>query len=133
MTATRLATVFDGYDEQGRPLLGPERRPLTDPDERRRVLAYLDGGVILLAGGPLVPDQLDPQHPLVVPVGYATDGVWIWGASLRYYVARYGIRPEPDLLRHIREGGYRVRVPTQQEIDQASADLQEYFRESAPP
>jgi len=130
VSTTRLAMVFEGYDRHGRPLLGRERPPLSDADERRRVVRFLDSGVILLVGGPLVPDQLDPRHPLAVPVGYATDGIWIWGASLRYYVDRYGVSPEHDLLDHIRSCDYQIRVPTQQEIEQAGADLEEYFRRS---
>ena len=132
MSATRLATVFDGYDAQGRPLLGPERRPLTDPDERRRVLAYLDGGVILLAGGP----RAGPARPATPaggcpsatpPTTTGSGGI----AALRTSPATGP--PEPDPLRHTGRAGYRLRVPAQQEIDQASADLQEYFRESTPP
>jgi len=130
VSATRLAKVFDGRDVQGRPVLGPGRPPLQDAEERRRVVAFLDGGIVLLAGGPLVPDQLDREHPPVVPVGYATDGVWIWGAPLRYYVARHAVSPEPELLAHIRACDYRTPVPTPEQVEQANADLQEYFRRS---
>jgi hypothetical protein len=129
--ATRLARVFDGRDQQGRPVLGPDRPPLTDAEERQLVLRFLDGGVVLLAGGPLVADELDPEHPAVVPVGYATDGVWIWSGLLRYYVAEHRVRPEPEFLAHIRACGYRAAVPSPEQVEQANADLQEHFRRAS--
>jgi hypothetical protein len=125
---TWLARVFDGRDAQGRPVLGPDRAPLADADERRLVVGFLDDGVVLLAGGPLVPDELDPEHPAVVPVGYATDGIWIWSALLRYYVAEHAVSPEPQFLAHIRACGYRAAIPPPEQVAQASADLQESFR-----
>lgn len=128
MGATRLARLFDGRDRQGHPVLGPDRAPLRDAEERRLVLGFLDGGVILLAGGPLVADELDPEHPAVVPVGYATDGVWIWSALLRYYVAEHHVGPEPEFLAHMRACGYRAAVPSPEEVEQANAHLQEHFR-----
>ena len=132
MTTTRVARVFDGRDEAGRPVVAPEREPLTDADERRRIAAFLDGGAVLVAGGPPAPDRLDPDQPFTVPGGYATDGTWIWGAPLRYYVERHGLAPEPELLAHIRASGYRARTPSRAEVEHAYADLQDYFRSAAP-
>jgi hypothetical protein len=126
--ATRLARVFDGRDTRGRPVFHPHRGRLIGAEERRRVVAFLDGGVILLAGGPLVADELEPARGPVVPVGYATDGVWIWSAPLRYYVAEHGIAPEPEFLAHMRACGYRAAVPSPDEVERASAELQEHFR-----
>jgi hypothetical protein len=131
MGETRLARVFDGRTPQNRPVLGPDRPPLIDAAERRQVVAFLDGGVVLLGGGPLVADALDSEHAPVVPVGYATDGTWIWGAPLRYYAERHGLAPEPELLAHIRACGYQARTPSPAEVDHAYADLQEYFRSAA--
>jgi hypothetical protein len=128
--ATRLARVFEGRDTHGRPVLGTDRQALTDAEERRLVVGFLDGGVVLLAGGPLVPDELDPDRPPVVPLGYATDGVWVWSAQLRYYVAEYGVSPEPEFLTHIRRCEYRAAVPSPIQVEQANAELQEHFRQA---
>jgi hypothetical protein len=128
--AARLARVFDGRDAQGQPVLGRDR-PLLVGAERELVVGFLDDGVVLLAGGPLVADEIDPRHPRVVPVGYATDGTWIWSALLRYYVAAHGISPEPAFLAHIRASGYRAGVPSKQAIERAGAELDEHFRRAA--
>ena len=128
MGETRLARVFDGRTPQNRPVLGPDRPPLIDAAERRQVVAFLDGGVVLLGGGPLVADALDSEHAPVVPVGYATDGTWIWSASLRYYVAEHAISPEPELLAHIRRCRYRAEVPSPGQVARAYSDLLAHFR-----
>lgn len=130
MVATRLARVFDGRDARGRPVLGPDRPPLAG-EERTLVVGFLDDGVILLAGGSHVADELDPRSPLVVPVGYATDGTWIWSALLRYYVAQHGISPEPAFLAHMRAADYRAGVPSKQAIERAGLELEEHFRRAA--
>ena len=131
MTRSRIARVFDGRDEAGRPVVASEREPLADPDERRRVVEFLDGGTVLVAGGPPAPDRLDPRQPVTVPGGYATDGTWIWGAPLRYYAERHALAPEPELLAHIRACDYRARTPSQAEVEHAYDDLEEFFRTSA--
>ncbi len=125
MSTSRIARVLDGDDGT---LVPPGRPPLADPRERERVLEFLDGGEVLTAGGPLAPDVMDPARPLVVPGGWATDGTWIWSASLRYYVARHGLAPEPDLLAHIRAQGYRAHAPTAAELAEAQGDLHAFFR-----
>ena len=71
---------------------------------------------------------MDPECPVVVPAGYATDGTWIWSAALRYYVSRHGLAPEPDLLAHIRGHGYRAPTPTAAELAEAQSDLHAFFR-----
>ena len=126
MSGSRIARVFDG--DRDDPEVAPERAPLTDPHERERVVEFLDGGRVLVAGGPLAPDLMDPARPLEVPAGYATDGTWIWSASLRYYVARHGLAPEPELLAHIRAHGYTPRTPTSAELTEAQEDLHAFFR-----
>jgi hypothetical protein len=131
VSVPRLAKVFDGRDERGRPVLAADRPRLVDAEERRRVLAFLDGGFVLLSGGPLIPDELHPDRPRVVPVGYATDGVWIWSATLRHYVAEHGISPESDFLAHVRRCGYRTAVPSAEQVEQAGAELQAFFRRAA--
>jgi hypothetical protein len=125
MTTSRIARVFDGDDG---PVVAPERTPLTDPQEQARVVGFLDGGGVLAAGGPLSPDLMDPARPPVVPAGYATDGTWIWSASLRYYVARHGLAPQPELLAHIRASGYTAHTPTPAELTAAQEDLHAHFR-----
>lgn len=130
MSRSRIARVFDGRDVEGRPVVAAERVPLAD-DERAQVVAFLDGGAVLVAGGPPSPDRLDPAGSPAVPAGYATDGTWIWGAALRYYADRHGLAPEPELLAHIRACGYAARVPSAAEVGHALADLQEHFRAAA--
>lgn len=126
MSRRRMARVFD---DDGETAVGRrERAVLTDPRERGRVVEFLDGGEVLVAGGPLSPDVLDPERPVVVPAGYATDGTWIWSASLRYYVAKHGLAPEPDLLAHIRAHGYQAPTPTPAELAEVQDELVVFFR-----
>jgi hypothetical protein len=71
------------------------------------VVAYLREAPIVVAGFGFDPDPYDPEGAEVVPLHLHTDGAWVWSASLGYFAERYGMPPEPDLLAHIEQRGYR--------------------------
>lgn len=120
ITAATAAGVAARWgDEPGVRFAGPpmaDRRPLPD-DERGRVAAYLREAPIVVAGFGFDPDPFDPDGAEVVPLHLHTDGAWVWSASLGYFAERYGMAPEPDLLAHIEQRGYRWP-----ELDRATLD-----------
>ncbi|RIV36060.1 hypothetical protein [Micromonospora radicis] len=82
-------------------------------EERERVLAFLGGGSPIVRSTATMDDVLDGT-PGVVPMGYRSDGIWVWPDGLAHYVQGHAAAPEPDFLDHIRAAGYRATpvVPT---------------------
>jgi hypothetical protein len=97
-----VARVFDRVDPQLGPRFEPDHPTLTAADQPRRLLSYLNGGTVLLATTERMADVLDPSLGAAVPMSYRTDGTWIWTDTVTYYVTNYGLRPDPELVDHIR-------------------------------
>lgn len=117
-----VAAVFDAVDGSGRPCFSPDRRRVLEPVERRRLLGYLSGAPLVLRAHGLEPDPLDAAGEPVVPVGYRTDGVWVWQEAVEYYLRRYGVAPEDDLVAHIERCGYRPPGGLSDVVLNAAAD-----------
>lgn len=100
----RRAKVFDGRDEDGNPLVW--RQGLVSVDEIMRIVGYLKAAPTILFGRGLDTDAWSPGDPPAVPRTFSTDGAWIWSGAVTYYLQKYGMPPEPDLLDHIRAQGY---------------------------
>lgn len=106
----RIARLFDIQDEAGQWGFDPDRARLAD-DTRAKVAAFLRGGKVIVRVGGSDVDRVTPEAGNVVPLSTLTDGVWIWGDALRYYVEAHGIAPEPDFLAHIVAHEYVAPVP----------------------
>lgn len=100
----RRAKVFDGLDQAtGAPVVN---RPRLHDDEHRRVLDYLQAGPVFLFASSFDKDVYFPDNPPAVPLKFATDGTWIWSGAVIYYLEKYGLPPQDELLAHIRERNY---------------------------
>jgi hypothetical protein len=100
----RLARIFDGTGPGGRPTVN--RPPVSDED-RDRLLDYLDHATLALPERGHDVDRLSPDGRPVVPVAFHTDGAWVWPAAVNYYLRRYGVPPDPELVNHARSNGFR--------------------------
>ncbi len=100
----RLARIFDGTAPNGRPSVN---RPQVADDDRDRLLEYLDHSVMALPERGHDVDRLSADGRPVVPVAFYTDGVWVWPAAVNYYLRRYGVPPDPELVNHARSNGFR--------------------------
>lgn len=106
MTGVRVAAVFDRVDETGRPWFSPNRWRVPDPELRHALVGYLSGAPLVIRAQGYEPDPLDPPQPPRVPVGYRSDGTWVWQEASAYYLDRYGVAPEDALVEHIQRQGY---------------------------
>lgn len=109
MAAMRIASLWrlngDALE------LRPDLDRCEDPDLKRQILGFLgEGGFVLRSPG-LREDRLDPSRPNAVPLGYLSDGEWIWPLEMSYYLEQHGILPEQDLLDHMRARGYEAPKP----------------------
>ncbi len=98
----KLARVFDAVDPEEGPSFAPDHLVLDDPEEIARLLEYLDGALPILTTTALMADVVDPEHLEVVPLTFRTDGTWIWTDTISYYLSRYALAPEDELLDHLR-------------------------------
>jgi hypothetical protein len=100
----RVARIFDGAAPNGRPSVN---RPPVPDEDRDLLLDYLDGAPLALPERGHDADRLSQDGRQTVPVAFHTDGVWVWPAAVNYYLRRYGVPPEPDLVSHARSAGFR--------------------------
>lgn len=117
----RHAKVFDGTDPAtGVPIVN--RTGLT-PEEAQRVLGYLDAGPVFLFARSFDKDIFYPENPPAVPLKFATDGTWIWSGAVAYYLEKYRMPPEDELLAHIRALDYTLPEVTQEARDAAREQM----------
>jgi hypothetical protein len=102
----RLARVFDGADAGG-PFFVPEHPRLEGPD-RDQVLAFLRDGARVLDTPGAMDDIVETGRIGAVPLGFRSDGQWIWTEAVTYYLEHHQLAPEPELLRHALAGAPRV-------------------------
>jgi hypothetical protein len=115
----RFARTDDGAQEDGSPRVSPERGYVTDPTERLRLLGYLTGGALVRETMRYGTDRVDPTRRFAVQVAYRTDGVWVWPASVEYYLRHHNFGLEPDFRRHVEAQGYRVAQVPAEVVDRA--------------
>ena len=107
-TEPLLARVFDHAQSNGRPYFSPSRLRIIEPERRERISDYLSRAPLAVRNLGRAPDPLTGDRHPVVPLGYRTDGVWVWQEALVHYLRTRGIAPEFGLLAHIESSAYRL-------------------------
>lgn len=98
----QIARVFDSVDPEFGPVFDESHPLISDREEVRRLLEYLESALPVLTTSTTMEDILDPERPRSVPLSFRTDGQWIWTDTIGYYLERYALAPEDDLLAHLR-------------------------------
>jgi len=104
------------YLEDGAPVLDPTLGIADEKSPKAEILRFLEGGSVVLRASGLTEDWLSPDHAAVVPVGFRTDGSWLWSAELAFYLSRHGVVPEPAFVKHMSEAQYVARPATPAEV-----------------
>jgi hypothetical protein len=125
MSDFRLAKTFDGVDPKSGPYFSG-RSIVVDPEEKRRLIAYLDGAPLIRHAPGFTIDEVDQSKGEVVPIGTATDGVWIWDIEISYYLKTYGYAPDPEFYEHIKAQNYQVSTPSEATLLEALRFLMDY-------
>ncbi|PKW18023.1 hypothetical protein [Saccharopolyspora spinosa] len=94
-----LARTFDGADPARGPYFKPDHPRLPHADVAR-ALSFLRAGETVLSSTARMDDVMQPGQAAPVPVSFRSDGTWIWSDSVIYYLERYQLSPEPDLVDH---------------------------------
>ena len=105
--------------EDGQPVMSNDLGRSRSDHEKENILGFLNGGTGLIAAAGYDVDRIDPDAPACVPIGYRTDGDWIWGAELKYYLSNHGVLPPADFIEHMAEKGYVAKEASESELDEA--------------
>jgi hypothetical protein len=118
----RVAEVFDGRGPTGGIVIN---RPQVNPAELAALTAYLTKAPVALATTKTGEDEMSPGAGLVVPRAYHTDGEWIWPAAVGYYLHRYQLSPQTELVEHIRARGFQLAAVAEDRRQAAAAQMLE--------
>jgi hypothetical protein len=108
--ALDLVPLFDDQDDAGLPTW---YRPVLGTRERQAVAEYLEHAPLVLSARGLARDELTgAEH--AVPMGFHTDGRFVWPSAAAYYLREHGVPPALPLVAHIRARRHRppATVPT---------------------
>lgn len=105
--------------------LRPELAPCRDPQLKQQVLRFLAGGGSVLQAPVLREDRLDPSRTDSVPLGYLSDGDWIWPLEMSYYLEQHDILPEERFLEHMQVRGFEAKEPPTEVLVEAARLLTE--------
>lgn len=103
--------------------LRPELERCGDQQLKGRILGFLAGGGLVMRAPALREDRLDPSRRAVVPLGYLSDGEWIWPLELSYYLERYDILPDADFIAHMRARDFIAAEPSNEVLAAAARQL----------
>jgi hypothetical protein len=110
-----MTSLNDGIDEF-RPVPvrldvdAAERKPLVHVGlDREQVVSYLTRCPIVFSARGTTPDRVSPDAA-PIPIGFRTDGSWIWPLEAEAYVTRYGMTLPNEFLDRIRMHGQPPQV-----------------------
>jgi hypothetical protein len=116
------APVFDRVDAVDGPAFAADHPLIADPSTLDMLLTRLNAGTLILATPALMDDIVDPARGARVPLGFQTDGVWIWTQTIAYYLREYGLAPAGRFLEYLMlTAGDPPRAATAEEAAQARA------------
>lgn len=114
-------TLDDAERARLRPVGSSEAPELPDPaaqidatwdeEERRATLSYLQQAPVCLRFLGYSTCRLCGRSGAELGDADRTDGMWVWPSGLPHYLEHHALRPPEELLRHLRETGFRLRVP----------------------
>lgn len=119
----RIASLWRLHD--GALELRPDLDRCEDPDLKRQILGFLGGGGFVLRSPGLREDRLDPERPNAVPLGYLSDGEWIWPLEMSYYLDQHDILPEREFLDYMQAHDYKAPPPDPAVLAEAARLLTE--------
>lgn len=106
----KIASLWQ--ERNGELVLKPGLKRCRDAALKTSLHEFLAGGGTVLRAPGLREDRLDPSAPAAVPLGYLSDGEWIWPLELSYYLEKHDVLPEEALLEHARKQGFQAAQPS---------------------
>lgn len=88
-------------------------------EEKAKIMHFLRGGTRLFMFKNNKSDLIFPDSVEGPSRNLRTDGVWVWGKDVGYYVRKYSIRPPADFMKHMEEVDYRVAFVDDKQLAEA--------------
>jgi hypothetical protein len=60
-------------------------------EQRERVVRYMENAPLVLRAPGLIQDVVEPALGKRVPVGFHSDGSWVWPAAATYYLRNHSL------------------------------------------
>ncbi|MGH3864351.1 hypothetical protein [Actinokineospora sp.] len=102
---TEIVPLFDGVGADNRPTW---YRPMVGRREQNAILHYLENAPLVLSSRGRTEDELADTSEPSVPMGFHTDGRWIWPSAAAYYLREHDVPPVLELVDHIRQNRYAI-------------------------
>lgn len=83
---------------------GLSASPVCDP----RVVEYLRNGVGVWVIPGWIVDSIGKPDRLPFTPEVLTDGTWVWGNELAFYMQKYGLMPSAEFIEHVQRNEWRV-------------------------
>lgn len=88
-----------------------------EDSELKKVVQYLESGVIAIASPGMAKSVLDDEKVIGTP-SWKTDGVWLWPETLSYYVKFHKVCLPSAFIRHIQRNGYVIPPVDEEAMEQ---------------
>jgi hypothetical protein len=79
----------------------PEEKAEITRNDKDCIVEYMSSAPSILRGPGFLKDELNPTAGRVVPIGFSSDGIWVWPSAALYYFDRYGVRLPKRFTDHV--------------------------------
>ena len=94
--------------KEDKPVLDRALGKTKDETLKTKLLAYLKDGDVILRAPTDLEDHLDPSRRHGPTLAYMTDGEWVWGAEVPYYLEHHGVMPATLFLASMHRRGFKM-------------------------
>lgn len=88
-------------------------------EQASKVTKYLCEFPIILRTTAVQYDLLSVANEQVVPSSFRTDGEWVWGGAVEFYIYKYRVSPGLEFLEYLEKIDFQHRIPTEDAIRDA--------------
>ena len=83
--------------------------PLEIDNDIEKIITYLSGGELVLSLMTYFRDFKTNQ--LIAPMGYYTDGIWVWPSYITYYLRKYPYMSiDLDFISHVKSNNFNMSI-----------------------
>ena len=83
--------------------------PLEIDKDIKKIITYLSGGELVLGLMGYFVDFKTNQK--IDPMGYYTDGIWVWPSYIVYYLKKYPYMSiDLDFISHVKSNNFKMRI-----------------------
>ena len=76
-------------------------------NQEKKIVGYLSDGTLFGVGMGVDTDILKADQPVIGTLDIITDGVWVWPATLKYWVVTYHIKLPTEFMKHMANNNWK--------------------------